>query len=326
MAEKIVVIDGYTLNPGDLSWEGLNELGEVRVYERSEDAEVEARVRDATCVFTNKIPFSAQRIARLAKLKYIGVTATGYNVVDIAAAKERGIPVTNVPTYGTDTVAQHAVSLMLELARHTCAHIRAVADGQWTRSADWCLAVAPIEEMTGKTLGVVGVGRIGLALAKICQAMGMTVLAYDVAELPMDKRDGVTLNYVPLEQLLKQADVVSLHCPLTPATQNLMNKARLSQMKRTAWLINTSRGPLVDVAALGQALRGGVIGGAALDVLDAEPPASDHPLLGLANCIITPHIAWYARQSRSRLMTTCINNFKSFLAGKPTNVVNGVGA
>ncbi|MCC6679770.1 MAG: D-2-hydroxyacid dehydrogenase [Phycisphaeraceae bacterium] len=321
MADSIVVLDGYTLNPGDLSWDELRKLGKVTVHDRTPQDQILKRAAGAPCLLTNKTPLSAATIAQLPALKYVGVLATGYNVVDIAAAKQRGIAVTNVPTYGTDTVAQHAASLLLELARHTSAHACAVAEGKWAGS-EWCLPVAPIVELTGKTLGIVGLGRIGLAFARIAQAMGMTIIAHDAMQLPPEKRDGVTLTYRSLDELFAESDAISLHCPLTPQTKHVVNAAHLSTMKPTAWIINTSRGPLIDEPALAAALKNGKIAGAALDVLDVEPPTADNPLLRAPNCIITAHIAWYAREARQRLLATVVENLAAFQAGKPQNVVN----
>jgi glycerate dehydrogenase len=322
MSGSIVVLDGYTLNPGDLSWKALEALGNVTVFDRTPADKIIARAAGAPAVLINKAPLSAATIAALPDLKYIGVLATGYNVVDIKAAKERGIPVCNVPTYGTDTVAQHATSLMLEMARHTADHARAVAQGQWAASADWCFTVAPIVELTGRTLGIVGLGRIGLAFARIAQAMGMRIIAHDAYHMNEEQLGGVRVTYTTLDAVFSESDVVTLHCPLTPETDRLINAERLKTMKRTAFLINTSRGPLVDNAALADALRKGVIAGAAVDVLDVEPPPPDHPLLSAPRCIVTPHVAWYAREARQRLMDTAIENLRAFRAGTPQNVVN----
>jgi glycerate dehydrogenase len=322
LADSIVVLDGYTLNPGDLSWQGLEALGRLTVYDRTPPEQILERAAGAPILLTNKAPLTAETIAALPELKYIGVLATGYNVVDIKAAKARGIPVCNIPTYGTETVAQHAASLMLELARHTAEHARAVAAGQWVTAPDWCFTVAPVIELNGRTLGVVGLGRIGLALARIAQAIGMRILAHDAYQMSAAQLGGVAAEYVSLDRVFAESDVVSLHCPLTAETERLVNAARLKTMKRTAFLINTSRGPLVDNAALADALRQGVIAGAALDVLDVEPPPADNPLLTAPNCLITPHVAWYARESRQRLLDMAIDNLRAFQEGSPRNVVN----
>lgn len=322
MTANIVVIDGYTLNPGDLSWDALARHGDLQVYDSTEPGQVIERLQNAHCVLTNKIAFDQANIDALPQLRYIGVTATGYNVVDTDAAARRGIPVTNVPTYGTDSVAQHAAALLLELARRVSVHDHAVHQGQWSQSGQWCLPLTPITELAGLTMGFVGLGRIGLALAKIAQAMGMTILACDPYQLPDDKRDGVQIRYVPLDTLLAESDVVTLHCPLTADNERLIDAAKLQCMKSTAFLINTSRGQLIDNQALADALHNNTIAAAALDVLDAEPPDPSNPLLTAPNCIITPHVAWYARAARARLLQTAADNVAAFLAGRPQNVVN----
>jgi len=322
LRESIVVLDGYTLNPGDLSWGRLNDLGRVAIYDRTPAESILKHAADAACLLTNKTPLDAQTIDRLPALKYIGVLATGYNVVDVKAARRRNIPVANVPTYGTDTVAQHTVSLMLELARHTCAHTRAVAQGQWSPPNEWCLPVAPIVELSGKTLGIIGLGRIGQAVAKIAQAMGMTLIAHTPSQPSPQQLNGVSVTCNSLDEVFAQSDVLSLHCPLTPQTERLVNAQRLSSMKPTAFLINTGRGPLIDNESLAEALHKGTLAGAALDVLDIEPPPPGNPLLNAPNCIITPHIAWYAREARDRLLDTVVDNLKAFIEGKPRNVVN----
>ena len=323
MKTRIVVLDGYTLNPGDLDWAPFEALGDVTVYERTSEDQIVERAASAPCVLTNKTPLSAETIAQLPQLRYIGVLATGYNVVDVEAARQRDIPVTNIPTYGTDTVAQHAAALMLEMARHISIHNQAVHEGKWTACKDWCFALAPITELTGRTLGIVGLGRIGLTLARIAAAMGMNLIAFDQYRLTAEQLGGLKVDYkASADDVFREADVISLHCPLTDRTHHLVNAERLAMMKPTAVLINTSRGPLIDNAALASALRAGRIAGAALDVLDVEPPPADNPLIGLANCIITPHIAWYAQEARRRLMNIAAENLKAFLDGKPQNVVN----
>lgn len=321
MANRIVVLDGYTLNPGDIGWTGFEELGEVVVHERTADNEILERAAGASALLTNKVPLAAESIAALPDLDYIGVLATGYNVVDVAAAKEHGVTVSNVPTYGTDSVAQHATSLLLELARQPALHASAVADGAWTASGEWCFTLAPITELSGKTLGVVGIGRIGRAFARICAAMGMTIIAHDQYPPSETELDGLSVEFTELDDLFSRADAISLHCPLTSDTERLVNARRLGLMKPSAYLLNTSRGPLVDSAALAEALSAGTIAGAGLDVLDAEPPPADHPLINAPNCLITPHIAWYARASRQRLMDIAVDNLRAFLAGTPVNRV-----
>ena len=322
MPEPIVVLDGYTLNPGDLSWDSLEIFGDLTVYDRTPDDQIVARARDAPYVFTNKTPLSAETIDELPHLRYVGVMATGFDVVDVDAAKSRGIPVTNIPTYGTNSVSQHATALMLELVRHVGIHSEAVHRGEWSTSEDWCFALAPMIELTDKTLGVVGLGRIGLAFARIAAAMGMRVIAHDAVELTPAQLGGLPVQYTSLERLFREADVISLHCPLTAETDRLVNAERLRLMKPTAILLNTSRGPLVDSQALADALRAGQIAAAALDVLDTEPPPPDSPLIGAPRCIITPHISWYAKESRQRLLDIAVGNLKAFLDGTPVNVVN----
>jgi glycerate dehydrogenase len=315
---NIVVLDGFTLNPGDLSWAELQALGSCAIYDRTPPAEVLVRAADAEIVLTNKTELSRDTIDRLPRLQYIGVLATGINVVDIAAARARGIPVTNVPTYGTKSVAQLTFALLLELAQHAGHHAQTVRESRWTRSADWCYWDFPLLELDGLTLGIVGFGRIGRAVADLAAAFGLKVLAFDpgVAAPPPFVR------LVELDALFRESDVVSLHCPLTPQTTRLINAQRLALMKPTAFLLNTSRGSLVDEMALANALNSGRIAGAALDVLSVEPPPADNPLLTARNCLITPHLAWATRAARSRLMQIAVENLRAFLQGKPQNVVN----
>lgn len=317
---RIVVLDGYTLNPGDLDWGPLRELGDCEIYERSSAAEVAKRAEGAEVIIINKVVVDRALMDQLPKLRYIGVLATGYNVVDVAAARERGIPVTNVPTYGTRSVAQMAFALLLELAAHVGHHSGTVREGRWTRNPDFCYWDYPLIELDGLTMGIVGFGRIGQATARIAEAFGMKVIAAELGRAA-GTREG-EVNFVTLDELFKRADVVSLHCPLTPETQGLVNAARLGQMKRSAFLINTSRGPLVEDKALAEALNSGRIAGAGLDVLSVEPPPAANPLLQAKNCIITPHIAWASRAARQRLMDIAVANVRAFLEGKPQNVVN----
>lgn len=316
---SIVVLDGHTLNPGDLSWEELKALGPCAIYERSTPAEVFKRAADAEILITNKVPLAREQIRALPKLRYIGVTATGYNIIDVAAARERGITVTNVPAYGTRSVAQHTFALLLELTQHAGQHSQSVRAGAWVRSPDWCFWEHPLVELDGLTMGVVGFGRIGQAVGELARAFGMHIMTSAsprARELPHD------VTILPLDSLFGAADVVSLHCPLTDATQHLVNAARLARMKPTAFLLNTSRGPLVDEAALADALNAGRIAGAGLDVLSTEPPRPDNPLLTARNCIITPHQAWATQAARTRLMRIAVSNVKSFLEGKAQNVVS----
>jgi glycerate dehydrogenase len=316
---KIVVLDGHTLNPGDLSWEPLQELGECAIHERSAPDEVVPRSQGASILITNKVPLTRAQMAQLPDLRYIGVTATGYNIVDAAAARERNIHVTNVPTYGTRSVAQMTFALLLELAHHVGHHAQTVREGRWSRSPDFCYWDHPLIELDGLTAGIVGFGRIGRAFAELALAFGMRVLVFSrstAAELPAGMRRA------DLDTLLRQSDVVSLHCPLTPETKHLVNAPRLALMKPTAFLLNTSRGPLVDDLALADALNNGRLAGAGLDVLSVEPPPADNPLLRARNCLITPHIAWATHAARARLMATSIANVRAFLSGSPQNVVN----
>lgn len=322
MTDSITVLDGYTLNPGDIGWEPFAALGELTVYDRTPDDQILERAAGARFLLTNKTPLTRETIDQLDGLTYIGELATGYNTVDIEAARERGVVVTNIPTYGTDSVAQHATALMLELARGVGIHDQAVHAGEWTSSEDFCFAKQPMIELTGRTLGLVGLGRIGLAFARIGTAMGMRLVAHDLYWPDPDRLEGLEITQLGLDELFAQADVISLHCPLTPETERLVNASRLALAKPDAFLINTSRGPLVDAAALAAALRNDQLGGAALDVLDAEPPAADNPLLSAPNCIITPHIAWYAAEARRRLMQIAADNLQAFINGTPLNVVN----
>jgi len=315
---NIVVLDGFTLNPGDLDWQDLQSLGPCAIYDRTQPAELLSRAADADILLTNKTELAAATIQNLPALKYIGVLATGTNVVDLPAARARGIPVTNVPTYGTKSVAQMTFALLLELAQHAGHHAQTVREGRWTRSLEWCYWDFPLLELDELTLGIVGFGRIGRAVGELGAAFGMKVLACDPTAGPVPPR----VRLLDLETLFRESDVVSLHCPLTPQTANLVNARRLSLMKPTAFLLNTSRGPLVDEPALADALNSGRLAGAALDVLSTEPPRADNPLLTARNCLITPHLAWATRAARSRLMKIAVENVRSFLDGKAQNVVN----
>lgn len=322
MNDRIVVLDGYTTNPGDLDWSALEALGALEVFDRTPAALVVERVGDAPHVLLNKAPLTREMLATLPALRYVGVLATGYNTVDLAAAKARGITVTNTPAYASISVAQHAAAMMLDLARSLTFHAVAVRAGAWSRSPDWCLPLRPIFELTGRTLGLVGLGAIGIELARIATALGMRVVAYDPAFPAPDRLGGVAVTPVSLEALIASADVVSLHCPLTDETRHLIDASRLARMKRSALLINTSRGPLIDEAALAAALNDGVVAGAALDVLETEPPAPDNPLLAAPNCLVTPHVAWHAIEARRRLVQIAADNLAGFLRGAPRNVVS----
>ena len=316
---KIVVLDGYTLNPGDQSWDALKALGECVVYDRTPPADVVARAGGAEIVLTNKTVLDRAAIAALPRLRFIGVLATGFNIVDTAAARERGIPVTNVPEYGTKSVAQAVFALLLELCHHAGAHSAAVRAGRWTASPDFSFWDSPLVELDGLTLGVAGLGRIGKTVAAIGQAFGMRVLAYD----PWQKEAPAGIAMTPdLDRLFRESDVLTVHCPLTPENRGMVNAARLALMKSSAFLVNTSRGPLVVEKDLADALNAGRLAGAGLDVLAVEPPPASNPLLTAKNCIITPHIAWATLAARRRLMATVAQNVRAFLAGKPTNVVN----
>ena len=310
----IVVLDGFTLNPGDLSWSGLEELGKLELYDRTPPELVIERAQGAPVVLTNKTILTGETLKTLPELRFIGVLATGYNVVDLVTATERGIAVSNVPAYAAPSVAQAVFSLLLELATRTGDHARAVAAGRWTASRDFCFWDTPLVELSGLTLGLIGFGAIGRAVSGIARALGMRVIVH--SRKPIEGEENVTLD-----ALFSQADVVSLHCPLTSATKGLVNPERLSLMKPSAFLINTGRGPLVDEDALADALNRGRIAGAGLDVLSQEPPPATNPLLTAKNCIITPHIAWATKASRERLLATSAANVRAFLAGTPQNLV-----
>lgn len=317
---KIVVLDGYTLNPGDLSWEGLENLGELRIYDRTSDAEIVKRIGDAEIIYTNKTPLTKEVLAKLPAIKYIGVLATGYNVVDIQAAKELGITVTNIPTYGTTAVAQFVLALLLEICHHVWAHHEAVQNGAWSNGPDFCFWNYPLMELAGKTMGIIGFGRIGQATAKIAESFGMKVLAYDEYQDKGLERE--TLHYAGLDQLLGRSDVISLHCPLFENTKGIINRNTIAKMKDGVIIINTSRGPLVVEDDLAAALNSGKVLSAAVDVVSSEPIKKDNPLLTAKNCIITPHIAWAPKESRARLMKIAVDNLKAFLGGAPVNAVN----
>jgi len=316
---QIVVLDGYTLNPGDLSWDGLETLGPCTVYDRTPRTDIVARTGHAEIVLTNKTELSADVIEALTDLRYIGVLATGYNVVDIEAARRRGVLVTNVPAYSTRSVAQMVFAHLLNLALHVGHHAETVRSGKWSSHPDFCYWETPLIELAGLTMGIVGFGRIGRATAEMALALGMKLIAYDI-DAPTDVPPGCRL--VGLDDLFRQSDVVSLHCPLTSENKRLVNEQRLGMMKEGAFLINTSRGPLVDELALARALNDERIAGAGLDVLTSEPPGKDNPLLSAKNCFITPHISWATHAARQRLLKVAVENVTAFLAGKPRNVVN----
>ncbi len=322
LSMKTVVLDGYTLNPGDLSWEGLEKIGgELILHDRTPADEVVAHASGADVLFTNKTPLPADVIGQLPDLKYIGVLATGFNVVDIDAAAKRGIPVTNIPTYGTDSVAQMVFAHVLNFSRHVQYHADTVRENRWAECDDFCYWDFPQIELNGLTLGLIGLGRIGTATALIGLAFGMKVVAFD-PYAPDSIPEGIEL--AELDTVLASADFLSLHCPLTSENHHLMNAARFACMKDSAFLINTSRGPLVDEGALLEALQSKQIAGAGLDVLEQEPARKDHPLYAQPNCWITPHISWATRSARARLMQTAVDNLQVFLNGGLQNCVNGV--
>jgi len=316
---KIVVLDGYCLNPGDLSWDALRQFGEVVVYDRTPAADAAAHAAGAGAVLLNKTPLSAGTLAQLPGLKYIGVLATGYDVVDLAAARAQGIAVTNVPTYGTASVAQFVFALLLELCHHVKLHSDTVRSGEWSRHTDWSYACTPLVELEGKTMGIVGFGRIGRAVGRIADAMGMRVLAHDTWQGDPPAYPG--FRWTPLEELLGASDVVSLHSPLVPETRGMIRKGTLALMKPSAFLINTSRGALVVDGDLANALNAGRLAGAGLDVLAVEPPPDTNPLLSARNCLVTPHVAWATHEARARLMDLVVGNLSGFLNGNPRNVI-----
>jgi glycerate dehydrogenase len=314
---QIVVTDGFTLNPGDLNWKQIESLGELKVYDRTPANVIIDRCSEADIVLTNKAPFNAATLAQLPRLKMISVTATGYNVVDVQAAREKGIVVSNVPAYGTASVAQHTFALILELTNHVGMHAASVANGEWVKAPDWCYQKTTITELAGKTMGIVGWGNIGQQTAHIAQAFGMQVLYYNPSPKP-----GAFATFTDLPTLFAQSDIVSLHCPLKPDNAGFINNDLLQLMKPSAYLINTSRGQLINEAHLADALNNNLISGAALDVLSAEPPMPDNPLLAANNCIITPHNAWLSKEARQRVMDRTAENVSAFLNGSPVHVVN----
>ena len=316
-AKKIVVLDGHTLNPGDITWDNLAALGKLTVYDRTPPEGVTERIGNAEIAFTNKSLLPAEAIKTLPSLQYIGVLATGYNVVDIDAAREQSIPVTNIPAYGTASVAQMTFALILELTQQPSLHNASVHTGDWTNCPDFCYWKKPLVELDGLTLGLVGYGAIGKAVARLGRAFGMKILVHT-----RTAREEQATQFVDCETVFRESDVVSLHCPLTDQNQGFVNAELLSQMKPTAFLINTARGPLMDEAALAKALNEEQIAGAATDVLSVEPPPADNPLFGAKNLIITPHIGWATRAARERLMNIATDNLRAFLKGTPQNVVN----
>lgn len=321
MSQKIIVIDGYTLNPGDLSWDPLREYGELTLYDRTAytTEAIAERCSGAVAVLTNKTPFTKETLARLPELKYIGVTATGYNMIDITAAKEQGIAVTNVPGYGTPSVVQMTFALLLELTLRVQRHSDAVMEGNWSRCPDFSFWDYPLVELSGKTMGIIGMGHIGGKVADIAAAFGMSVIGNSRTQTDQSHRSG--FRWVTMPELLAQSDVVSIHCPLFPETRDLINKSSLAMMKSTAFLLNTSRGPIIVEQHLADALNEGRLAGAGLDVLSTEPPPIDNPLFTARNCIITPHISWATKEARARLMSASLANFTAWHSGRPTNLL-----
>ncbi len=316
---KIVILDGYTLNPGDISWTGFETLGEFTMYDRTPPDKIVERSENADIILTNKTIINKQTIEQLTKLKYIGVLATGYNIVNVKAANEKNIFVTNIPAYGTSSVAQMVFALLLELTQNVGHHSHSVRSGGWNESEDWCYWDRPLIELDDLTIGIIGFGRIGKATADIARAFGMRVIANDTGKT---KSDSDWVKLVEQDVIFYESDVVSLHCPLTSSNKHFVNSSKINLMKRSAFLINTSRGLLINEEDLAHALNTERIAGAGLDVLSEEPPEDTNPLLSAKNCIITPHIAWATKAARQRLMDIAVSNLKSYLNGKPVNVIN----
>ena len=319
---KLVVLDGYTENPGDLSWEGLKEFGELTVYDRTSYVEsplIAERISNAEIVITNKTPISRTTIDKCPNIRLIAVLATGYNVVDYNYAAEKGIPVVNVPTYGTASVSQFSIALLLEICHHIGHHDKTVHEGKWAENADWCYWDYPLIELEGKTMGIIGFGRIGQAEGRIAKALGMNVIAYD---LYPNESGSVIADYVTLDELFANSDVISLHCNLTPENTEMINRNNIAKMKDGVILLNNARGQLVNEADLADALASRKVAAAGLDVVSTEPIKADNPLLSVPNCIITPHISWAPKESRSRIMDSTVENIRAFLAGKPVHVIN----
>lgn len=317
---KIVVLDGYTENPGDLSWSGLEALGELTVYDRTPADLVVQRIGDAEIVYTNKTPITRATLDACPNIKMVSVLATGYNVVDYVACKEKGIPVTNIPTYGTAAVGQFAIALLLEICHHIGHHSDAVYAGRWETNEDWCFWDYPLIELADKTMGIIGFGRIGQATGRIAKALGMKVIAMD--SHPSESGRAIADAYVDLDTLLSASDVIALHCPLFPETEGIINKSTIAKMKDGVIILNNSRGPLIVEQDLADALNSGKVYAAGLDVVSSEPIKGDNPLLKAKNCLITPHISWAPKESRQRLMDIAVDNLAKFIAGTPVNVVN----
>ena len=317
---KVVILDGFTTNPGDQSWNWLEEKCELTVYDRTPAEKIVERCKGYDIVITNKTPLTKETLAQLPDCKFIALLSTGYNVVDCDYAATRNIPVSNIPTYSTAAVAQLTFALLLELTNSVAVHNTAVKNGEWSSCADFCFWKTPLQELFGKTIGIIGFGKIGQAVTNIAHAFGMKVVAYTAN--PDKYKDAENVEFTSLDSLLEKSDVVSLHCPLTDKTNGMVNAEFLGKMKKTAYLINTSRGPVLDEEAVAAALKNGVIAGAGVDVLSTEPPKADNPLLGCENCLITPHIAWAGFETRERLLGVLKENIFAFLDGKPINTVN----
>lgn len=317
---KIIILDGYTENPGDLSWEGFEKLGDLTVYNRTPAELIISRINDAEVVVTNKTPMTKETMAACPHLKYIGVLATGFNVIDTEEARKRNIVVSNIPSYGTEAVSQFVFALLLEIAHHVAHHSHQVHKGRWTSSPDWCFWDYPLIELQNKTMGIIGYGRIGKTTGKIAQAFGMKVLAHDShPDLSLENKN---MHYVSQEEVFSQSDVLVLHCPLTPFTEGMVNKETITKMKDGVILINNSRGSLIVEQDLYEALESGKVYAAGLDVVSTEPISKNNPLLKAKNCLITPHISWAPKESRQRLMEIAVDNLRAFVEGHPVNVVN----
>ena len=317
---KIVVLDGYTENPGDLSWGGFEALGEFTCYDRTPADQILSRIGDAEIIITNKTPITRATLEACPNMKYVGVLATGYNVVDVAAAKEHGVAVTNIPTYGTDSVAQFAFAMLLEICHHVQHHSDAVHEGRWEHNQDWCFWDYPLIELAGKTMGIIGYGRIGQSTGRLAQAFGMKVLANDTFQNPALENENC--RYVERDELFRESDVIALHCPLFPDTEGIINRDTIAKMKDGVIILNNSRGPLIVEQDLADALNSGKVAAAAVDVVSTEPIRGSNPLLSAKNCLITPHISWAPKESRERLMNIAVDNLRAFLEGNPVNVVN----
>lgn len=316
---KIVILDGYTENPGDLSWDEFSALGELTVYDRTPEDKIVERIGDADIVYTNKTPITRTTLAACPNVRFIGVLATGYNVVDVVAAREKGIPVANIPTYGTDAVGQFAIAMLLEICHHVAHHDSAVHEGRWESCPDFCFWDYPLIELAGKTMGIVGFGRIGQTTGRIAKALGMNVIAFDKTQTEAGK---AIAEYVELDELYARSDVISLHCPLFEDTKGMINRSSIAKMRDGVIILNNSRGPLIVEQDLADALNCGKVYAAGVDVVSTEPIRCDNPLLNAKNCLITPHISWAPKESRKRLMDIAADNLRQFLNGTPVNIVN----